>query len=368
MTTAAAVDSATTTEGCRFCWMCRQACPVGLVTARETYTPHAWALLIESVKRGQLTWTDETADALYACADCGLCQAHCATDRPLPDAVVASRAGLVARQEAPGAVADVAARLRTHANAYAAVPPAPDVARGPLALFVGDAGAHLAPTEIDAVRRLVRAAGQDVVALGTGRSSGLLASSLGLSDLARDQAAAVLEAVAASGAREVLVLGAGDHWTFSHVYARRLGLAWPDDVIVRAAADWMAEAVEHGRLRLDPADEGPYAYVDPCHAARVPSTRRAPRALLARAFGAAEARELFWREGRAHPCGSVGGLAFTHPALAEALTDARLADGRASGAGWLVTDDPACLSALRQRAGTTPVFGLYERLAERVRG
>ena len=44
-----------TTENCRFCWMCRQACPVGHVSHRETYTPHAWALTIESVKRGQLS-------------------------------------------------------------------------------------------------------------------------------------------------------------------------------------------------------------------------------------------------------------------------------------------------------------------------
>jgi len=43
------------TENCRFCWMCRHVCPVGRVTSRETLTPHAWALTIESVKRGQLT-------------------------------------------------------------------------------------------------------------------------------------------------------------------------------------------------------------------------------------------------------------------------------------------------------------------------
>ena len=76
-----------TTEGCRYCWMCRHACPVGHVTARETYTPHAWALLIESVARKQIAWNRESADVMFACADCGLCQAHCATDQPLPDAL-----------------------------------------------------------------------------------------------------------------------------------------------------------------------------------------------------------------------------------------------------------------------------------------
>src|SRR5690349_15083160 len=100
-----------TTHDCRFCWMCRQACPVGHVTARETYTPHGWALLIDSAKRGTIAWTDETVAALYACADCGLCRAHCITDRPLPDAIAAARAELVAQGKAPAAVMELNDRL-----------------------------------------------------------------------------------------------------------------------------------------------------------------------------------------------------------------------------------------------------------------
>ena len=106
------------TENCRFCWMCRQVCPVGHVTARETLTPHAWALTIESVKRGQLTWNRETADVMYACADCGLCRSHCVTDQPLPDAIADARADLVGRGVAPEIVADVDRKLRTSANPY----------------------------------------------------------------------------------------------------------------------------------------------------------------------------------------------------------------------------------------------------------
>ena len=88
-----------TTENCRFCWMCRHACPVGHVTQRETLTPHAWALTIDvGASAGPLTWSPDAADVLYACADCGLCQAHCVTDQPLPDAIVdGARGGRVAR-------------------------------------------------------------------------------------------------------------------------------------------------------------------------------------------------------------------------------------------------------------------------------
>ena len=356
----------TTTEQCRYCWMCRQSCPVGFVTARETYTPHAWALTIESVRRGQLQWTRETVDVLYACADCGLCRAHCVTDRPLPEAIVEARVGVSTPNAAAPAIADVDAKLRAHANPYANVSPMPRRGTGAIALFVGDAGQHRGAAQVAAAQRLLAAAGRQVVLIGEGRSSGLVASSLGLRETAIALGRAVLADVAASGAGEVLVLGPGDRWTFEFAYPSRLGLTWPEGVRVREVVDVLVDDVNTGALTLRPTDAGTYAYVDPCHTARLGDRRPAPRALLAAVFGRAQARELFWREHRAHPCGSIGGLEFTQPAIAKQLTDARLADVTASGASWAVTDDPACLHHLRTASTPMAVRGLYEVLAERV--
>src|SRR2546430_15601625 len=84
-----------TTEGCRYCLMCRHVCPVTRVTHNEATSPHGWALEIASVRRGQLRWDAETVDLLYQRADCGLCQAVCGTDQPLPQAIVAARAQVV---------------------------------------------------------------------------------------------------------------------------------------------------------------------------------------------------------------------------------------------------------------------------------
>src|SRR5213593_2759229 len=94
-----------TTEGCRYCLMCRHVCPVTRVTYNEATSPHGWALEIASVRRGLLQWNAETTDLLYQCADCGLCQAFCVTDQPLPQAIVAARAAVVATGHAPPAVA-----------------------------------------------------------------------------------------------------------------------------------------------------------------------------------------------------------------------------------------------------------------------
>ena len=71
------------------------------------------------MKRGSLHWNAESADVLYACADCGLCRTHCKTDQPLPDAIVAARAEVVAAGAAPSIVGELDARLRRWANPYA---------------------------------------------------------------------------------------------------------------------------------------------------------------------------------------------------------------------------------------------------------
>src|SRR5215471_12888139 len=114
-------DIILTTEGCRYCLMCRHVCPVTRVTYNEATSPHGWALTIASVRRGLLDWNAETADLLYQCADCGLCESFCATDQPLPYAIVAARAEIAAAGHAPAAVAMVDAALRGWGHPYEAV-------------------------------------------------------------------------------------------------------------------------------------------------------------------------------------------------------------------------------------------------------
>src|ERR671919_1068144 len=115
------MDDHPTTDHCRYCLMCRHVCPVGHVTQLETLTPHGWALTITSVQRGLLTWNADTVDALYACADCGMCRTHCVTDQALPDAIVAARTEVVASGRAPQAVYDIKTILEQQGSTYGPV-------------------------------------------------------------------------------------------------------------------------------------------------------------------------------------------------------------------------------------------------------
>jgi Fe-S oxidoreductase len=342
--------------------MCRHVCPVGHVTSRETLTPHAWALTIESVRRRQLSWNDETAAVMYACADCGLCQTHCVTDQPLPDAIAAARAEIVRTGQAPAPVTSLGRELEASLATGTA-----DFGKANRLLFVGDAPGPADTGEVAAARRLLDAAGLSASLAGGGRSTGLIASSLGLIDVAARLARDLVAAVIASGAAEIFVLRPADKWAFEYVYPKRLGVTWPSSVVVTEVTVALARACNNSDLPVRRL-EGPVpAYHDPCHSPRIARDAAAPRRLLAALYGDQPGPELFWRANRAHPCGAVGGLDLTHPDIARQLTMARLEGARAAGATTLVTDDPQCLAELRRQSGGLDVVGLYSLLADQLR-
>ncbi|MEO5822946.1 MAG: (Fe-S)-binding protein [Vicinamibacteraceae bacterium] len=359
-----AVAHGPTTDGCRYCWMCRHVCPTGFATKQETHTPHGYALLIASTSRGVTTWDAETVDALYHCADCGCCESHCATHQPLPEAIVGARAGLASAGLAPAAAIEVRARLERWGSVHGDPGRRPAQATGPIGLFVGDAAPEGQGATVEAALRLLARAGFEAVPVGVARSTGLVASGLGFVDTAKTLAAAVLADVAASGCRQLLVLGPGDKFAFERAYASRLGVSWPEGVLVREATAALAEAHASGALRLQPsADARAWAYQEPDHAVRV-GARPWPRQLLSAALGADGERRPLRRDERAHPCGVAGGLDLTQPDLSRTLAEMRVDEACAAGAARLVTEDPACVRHLRRHAaGRIEVVDLFELLA-----
>ena len=347
--------------------MCRHVAPVGHVMHDEAVTPHGIALIVASQRRGLIGWNDETVGVVYAEPDGGNCRAHCVTDQPLPAAIAAVRAELTAQNLAPTIVYDVHERLRTKHSAFGETAPVPTDATGDVALYVGDEAHYLWPTALAGAMTLLDAAGVNPVKLGVGRSNGYLACSLGFPDTARRQAKALLNAVQAVGARQLLVLSPGDVFTFRQLYDERLGIDWPAEVEVVDLITFLADRLADGSLGFTPInDEAAYAYVDPTHAVRVPERFDAARA-LASAILPGPPRELFWRRERAHPVGSTA-VQFTRPDIAETLTRARLDDAKNAGAEILLCEDPATLHHLNRCAASVGlrVQGLYEVLAERL--
>lgn len=352
-------------EGDRYCLMCSQACPVRRVTKNEATSPHGWALLVASVNRGMLQWNADSVNVLYQCADCGLCQGNCATDRPLPYALMAARAEVVALRHAPASVRALEETLRKWGNPYGEVPlESSSVKREPsnVALFVGDAAHFLQPSSIAAAEKLLNALGASSIRLNEGRSSGYLPYTLGLWDMAREMAQATVSALQESGATRIVAPSPQDAHTLQHVYGE-LGVALPDGVSVMTLVDVLADAGKE--LQIKPRAPRTYTYHDPTQAIRLKHHTANARKLAVRAMGG-EPREMLLRHELAPSIGTSGGLQFTQPALAEKLVRARIAEAQATGAEILLTDDPLDTARLEQYAHGIQVLNLYQVLADQL--
>jgi Fe-S oxidoreductase len=356
-----------TIENCRYCLMCRHVASVEYVTHKETLSPHGWALVIASVKRGLLEWDADTVDVVYSAPDHGNSRAHCVTDQPLPAAIAAVRAEIVSQLLAPSVVYEIDENLQEFGTPFAQRKPGVVTGEGEVALFIGDEAQYLWPKTLSVVSDMLVTLGINPVMIGLGRNNGYLASSLGLTDTARQLAEGTLAELEASGASQMLVLSPGDYFTFDQLYAERLGIEIPDDVELLELSVLLANRIKGGEIKFNKiTDEAPYAYVDPTHAVRVPERHDAPRQLLAEIMPSAP-RELFWRRERGHPVGSTA-LQFTKPDIAEQLTRARLEDAQRSGAQLLICDDPGTLKQLDTLAEGygLQVKGLYELLFDQL--
>jgi Fe-S oxidoreductase len=356
-----------TIENCRYCLMCRHLASVEYVTHKETFSPHGWALVAASVKRGLLEWNEDTVDVIYSAPDHGNSRAHCVTDQPLPAAIAAVRAEIVSQQLAPAVVYELDESLREYSTPYAKRKPGVVPNEGEVALFVGDEAQYLWPKTLSVASDMLVSIGINPVMVGLGRNNGYLPSSLGLPDTARQLAEATLAELQTSGASRMIVLSPGDYFTFNQLYDERLGIEFPAEIELMELTTFLAEKLEGGEIGFNKLKaEIPYAYVDPTHGVRVPERHDAPRQLLA-AVMSSPPRELFWRRERGHPVGSTA-LQFTRPDIAEKLTLARLEDAQQSGAQLLISDDPGTLKQLDEYAEgfNLQVKGLYELLFEQL--
>jgi Fe-S oxidoreductase len=355
-------------EGDRYCLMCRQACPVERVTKREATSPHGWALLVASVKRGLLEWDADTVDTLYQCADCGLCQANCVSTRPLPAAIVAARAMVVERGSAPESVHAVNESLQKWGHPYGEAFHNPFSGRAgrqaEIGLFVGAATTAERPQTVEAAIKLLDTVEVEHTLISTGRSGVYLPYTLGLWNTAAALAKEALEEIAEQGVKILLTLSREDTHAFQHIY-QEIGVDLPAELQVLEFVEWLAGALSSGSLHPGMLDLEGFVYHDPAHTPRISGGAKTARKVLAEIAGA-HVGEMLWRERVAAPAGTVGGFRWTQPALAEKLTRARIEEAKSAGAAGIVTEDPQCAAQLAKYAEGLPVANLVELVAEKI--
>jgi Fe-S oxidoreductase len=370
-------------ETCTTCpKLCRWACPVAEVEARETTSP--WALVVASglVKRGQAS-PDVFAEVVHHCSGCGACTEACLHGNDVPLLVALARQRAHRGGPIPAGISELrghfAVAQNPHGRGFDAVLEAARAAGAPVH-EASDAwlfpGCELLASGPDALVSLLRglavrgAASPALPAAMTG-CCGLPLFAAG--DLAGFRAHAERFAERVRGAKRLLV---ADPACREALQVRYADVGVPLDVelvdLTRAIADALGVRPEDGqvgvrgapRVAEDRGPEGPAAaYLDCCRAARAGDLVSRPRALVELALGEAPV-ELAGPLGRdADCCGAGHLLPETAPETATALAEARLAAFRATGARCLVTVSPRCAAHLRRVDPHAPVVELTSLLA-----
>ncbi|MFP5308522.1 MAG: heterodisulfide reductase-related iron-sulfur binding cluster [Actinomycetes bacterium] len=331
--------------------LCNHACPVLAATGRDDAVPWSLHRTVSDLATGRLEPDDRAAARLTACSGCLGCQEPCTFDQDVPAQVRAGRAATAgAGAPVPGhdaAVAAVSAGTSPH-GVPRADGVAPGATAGATAVLVG---CRDTPDVVAALLALLRAAGEDAVAVAPAGCCGATLRDLGAvpaADAARDATAGAL-----TGAARVVLLD-------PHC-APEAAAAVADDVEVVHAVEAVWRHLEAGAITLR-ADLGPATYHDPCLLARDARLVEEPRTLL-RTAGA----ELVEPEHHGPDVACAGGglaLPLVDPGAAEATADRRRGHLAATGAPLVVT---ACAGAReRLAADGSAVADLFTVLAERL--
>ncbi|MDZ7618364.1 MAG: (Fe-S)-binding protein, partial [Patescibacteria group bacterium] len=107
-----------TIDACRFCFMCRHVCTVGVVDGKESDIPRGKALILFKTLRGHIDWSADTVETLYRCCLCGLCETWCVGEYKPRAAILAARADIVAAGKEPERVRQIKDNLLRTGNPF----------------------------------------------------------------------------------------------------------------------------------------------------------------------------------------------------------------------------------------------------------
>ena len=338
------VESQKTINACRFCWMCRHLCPVGLVTGKENNGPRAKAMFLDlNEKHGGLK--ADIAPDMYECALCNACAANCETGYEPATYIREARTLLAADGQVPPKVENVIDRLEQTGNLYGAdleelVQKPAGKANCATLVYAGATARVKVPENIKALLSLLAKAGVDAELFSGSCGSAAPEYDL-LGDVAEVQAVAesCAKALNASGAKQLVVLDPTDAVMFKQKYP-----AWGItlNMEVATATGFVAELIRAGKLQIQ-AQTGTVTYHDPCRLARDLDETEAARSIIA-AMGY-DLAEMLQSKKLTRCCGGQV-LAVHSPEITEKMAAARAQDAARTGASILVTACPGCSANL----------------------
>jgi Fe-S oxidoreductase len=339
---------------CAFCpKLCRCACPVSNVEARETVTPQQKMQTLHLLHRGQLEWSRDLTAVLYACAACRACYSYCKHPVDVGPALLAGRAAAVAQGVGHPLLVDFDFTFRyrlpkLHAAARATLPKERFADEAEVAYYPGCEAVANAPADVIRTLEVLDRLGADYLRLFDGPElcAGYPLWAAGYPDAFRAHAERVARAFARY--RKIVCGCPACVHALRHRFPE-VGVRLETEIID------LTEFLEGFVGRLPVKRQIPELFFhDPCYLGRFGGNFDGPRrvldALTPRRY------EFSRNRGDSVCCGGGGLLPRTAPDTAAAMAEARLGEVVEAGVTMVATPCPTC----KRRLG-----GAAARLTER---
>jgi glycolate oxidase len=323
-------DVKETLKSCRFCFMCRHACPTFLATKLDSHTPRGYALLLSQIDEGYRTWTKETAERFYQCSQCGLCREDCEYHWQEDELVRNAREEIINTAFLPEQVKTIAASIIQTGTPYpveetaANIPIKVGKKNVDLLYFAGCSTRQNHPVILESLKTIFQIAGIEWTMLDDEGCCGVSLYELGYPEEAQDTAGKLAAKISEVNPN-VLVTGCPHCFrgfkTFYPQWEARLSA----EVQIFHTSQYLQMLVADEKLILDQGNREVSAvcYHDPCQLGRNMGEYDAPRSLIQSATGQAPL-ELFHNKALAECCGAGSVMFLTDPDIAAKVAKKRV--------------------------------------------
>ena len=333
-----------TTDACRFCWMCRHLCPIGLATGNEGNTPRAKGLLMAGVTR-KMEYSAEIASDMYECCLCNACADNCETGFEPAVFIREARTMAVVEDIVPAHVQKLITNAMNTGNIFGK--PQNEKMNGiadmmqhlpqkaEILLFVGDTAAYQTPYIAAAIIGLLKKARIDFTVLAEEPSCGYeLGDLIGFTDEVKQIATNATAQINAVGAKTMVALDPACARMFKQQYSQ-----WncsPDCEIVTATS-FVAELINKNILTPHASGNQLVTLQDNSSLSRDLDENEPVRKIIS-AMGF-QLKEMYLNRRLTKSCGGI--LLSEHsPSIARSTVGKRLEDAQRTGAELLITCTP----------------------------
>lgn len=352
-------------DACRFCWMCRHVCPVGLVTGKEGNTSRGRALLLSLDNRG-IELPQDAYDLIFQCALCSACTDDCVTGYDPPVFIREARTKTIVNDCVPVNVLPVLERTMEGNISGKAVNK--DIIKkiresdkkSEILLYMGNTASRDGAESTLALMNILEKANVKFTVLENEPDSGaLLFDLMGPVEEVREMAKACIDSIISTGAKLIVSIDPTYTGFFMH-QCNEWNLMGGMKVVTATA--FVADLIAQGGLKVGKLDGVSATFHDPCRLARDVGETQPARDII-KAMGI-ELKEMFLNRKLTRCCGGAV-LTRTFGKVADDMVKVRLADAKCTGAELMITACPCCMSNMSAHpAGNVKITDLFVLLSK----